>query len=1062
MPEYLAPAVYVEEVDTGSKPIEGVSTSTAGMIGMTERGPVNVPILVTAVSEYQRWFGQYLDPAVFNDGRCYLPNAVQGFFDNGGKRSYVTRVLDPSAAAPATRTLVAPDVGTPASTQLLTSAPPGATSIVVVDGTGFAQNDMIQIGIGTGAEFRTINAALSNASVLALRLPVSFEHPVPPPPGPPPPPNVELRDVADNNTAGETHATTLQTAGAIGDTTLTLVPVNFNPPLQPGDLLRIGAANADAEYIVFAGPVTGNTVTLRSGLQLPHAAPSQVHRQDVKVPATPIVTPIAASASPGDSVIAVANTAGLTSGKFLLVNHPTNADRNEYRDVGGLARLTLMHGAYADYPAGSRIEVVTLAGPSPAYDLTADAAAGAAVVTVSNRSTMNVGDVIQIGLGGDAEYAEIAALPATTAGNNPGAVVLRSALRIPHAAAGGTIFSYAAPSSVTLSTTLAVDAPVDGNSLIVSAAGSIAANDVIRVSPRGATTSYHVVNAVAALTATNIPLDLALTLPEAAGAPVVKRTPMIEVRALDAGAWGNRIRVGAEIQSLSVAVSPGHAPTRVPQPLLTTRVRQKVSNTSLRLNSAAGVESGTELVITDAGNVEHAVKVQAIDRQNDYLITLETTTPLAAAIAVSDVVRSREYRFVVELLRQPDPTNPLRNNTAIDREVFTGLSLDPRHSRYFERVIGSTWDMTNPAVTVDDAGRALRRSDRRSEGESAYIRVRDLAPSTGLRAGPVAEYETRPDGTQRLILLPLAHGDDALGSVTDPTYIGDDNIEPELRTGLFTLRNIEEISIIAAPGRTSAAMQEALINHCELARYRFAVLDGPPPPTDTMANVQMQRQQFDTKYAALYYPWLVIPQPPLNPTMPADYPVPPAGHMLGIYARTDIERGVHKAPANEVVRGVTGLQRVLNKEQQDILNPYPVNINVIRDFRSYNRGIRVYGGRVITSDSDWKYVNVRRLLIFIEASIDRGLQWVVFEPNAPALWARVRRSVSNFLTQIWRNGALEGTRVEEAYFVKCDRTTMTQTDIDQGRLICLVGVAPVKPAEFVIVRIGLWTAQAEQ
>ena len=147
-----------------------------------------------------------------------------------------------------------------------------------------------------------------------------------------------------------------------------------------------------------------------------------------------------------------------------------------------------------------------------------------------------------------------------------------------------------------------------------------------------------------------------------------------------------------------------------------------------------------------------------------------------------------------------------------------------------------------------------------------------------------------------------------------------------------------------------------------------------------------QRQQFDTKYAALYHPWLLIPDPyPVNLSQIADYPIPPSGHMVGIYARTDIERGVHKAPANEVVRGITGLQRILNKEQHDILNPYPVNINVIRDFRDNNRGIRVYGGRIITSDSDWKYVNVRRLLIFIEASIDRGLQWVVFEPNARAV-----------------------------------------------------------------------------
>jgi len=319
-----------------------------------------------------------------------------------------------------------------------------------------------------------------------------------------------------------------------------------------------------------------------------------------------------------------------------------------------------------------------------------------------------------------------------------------------------------------------------------------------------------------------------------------------------------------------------------------------------------------------------------------------------------------------------------------------------------------------------------------------------------------------PSGNTRPARHSLQGGDDAVPSINDDIYKGQDDPEPDSRTGLASLRNEEEIAIVAVPGRTSAAMQGALIDHCELMRYRFAVLDGPPPPDDSLNNVQSQRQQFDSKYAALYHPWLLVPDPyPANLAQVANYPVPPSGHVTGVYARTDIERGVHKSPANEVVRGIIGLKRSLNKGEQDILNPFPVNINVIRDFRLDNRGIRVFGGRVITSDPDWKYVNVRRLLIFIEHSLDRGLQWVVFEPNAEPLWARVRRSISNFLTVVWRNGALEGTTREEAYFVKCDRTTMTQTDIDNGRLIVVIGVAPVKPAEFVIIRIGLWTAHAE-
>ena len=185
--------------------------------------------------------------------------------------------------------------------------------------------------------------------------------------------------------------------------------------------------------------------------------------------------------------------------------------------------------------------------------------------------------------------------------------------------------------------------------------------------------------------------------------------------------------------------------------------------------------------------------------------------------------------------------------------------------------------------------------------------------------------------------------------------------------------------------------------------------------------------------------------------------------MIGIYARVDDQRGVHKAPANEVVLGITDLTRKLYKGEQDILNPTPVNINVIRDFRADGRGIRVWGSRCITSDTDYTYVSTRRLLSFIEQSIDLGLQPVVFEPNAPALWGRVTRSVVNFLTEVWRSGALEGTRPQDAFFVQCGvPQTMTQDDIDNGRLIVIIGVAPVKPAEFVIIRIGLTAAKFGQ
>jgi uncharacterized protein len=344
----------------------------------------------------------------------------------------------------------------------------------------------------------------------------------------------------------------------------------------------------------------------------------------------------------------------------------------------------------------------------------------------------------------------------------------------------------------------------------------------------------------------------------------------------------------------------------------------------------------------------------------------------------------------------------------------------------------------------------VRLVDRRTTGQEA------------VNLGPELLTDRLPSGLVRPARHPLAGGADSLATLADAVFIGTDDREPENRTGIAALKNIDDISIVACPGQTAVPVQQALINHCEELRYRFAVLDGPRPPADAIADVQALRQSYDSKYAAIYHPWLLIPDPlPDNFASIAQVPIPPAGHVMGVYARTDNERGVHKAPANEVVRGITGLRRYLNKAEHDILNPFPVNINVIRDFRPDNRAIRVWGARVVTSDPDYKYVNVRRLMIFLEKSIDRGLQWVVFEPNAEPLWARVRRSIGNFLVQVWRDGALEGTKPEEAFFVICDRTTMTQADIDNGRLICVVGVAPVKPAEFVIIRIGLKTAQAE-
>jgi phage tail sheath protein FI len=278
--------------------------------------------------------------------------------------------------------------------------------------------------------------------------------------------------------------------------------------------------------------------------------------------------------------------------------------------------------------------------------------------------------------------------------------------------------------------------------------------------------------------------------------------------------------------------------------------------------------------------------------------------------------------------------------------------------------------------------------------------------------------------------------------------------------GLAALAAVDEVAILVAPDQavvdspTSTVLAQTLIHHCESLRSRFAVLSVPARQNVTL--VPNILPPVDSTFGAVYHPWIQVFDPSRNQPIL----VPPSGHVAGIYAQTDNDRGVHKAPANVVVADALDLEFPVPKGFQDSLNP--VGVNCIRDFRHSGRGIRVWGARTMSSDPDWRYVNVRRLFIYVEQSIDYGTQWVVFEPNDDTLWAKVRRSLTNFLARVWKSGALMGLTEAEAFFVKCDRTTMTQDDIDNGRLICYIGIAPVKPAEFVIFRISQKTMDAAQ
>lgn len=317
---------------------------------------------------------------------------------------------------------------------------------------------------------------------------------------------------------------------------------------------------------------------------------------------------------------------------------------------------------------------------------------------------------------------------------------------------------------------------------------------------------------------------------------------------------------------------------------------------------------------------------------------------------------------------------------------------------------------------------------------------------------PVPPFAQMAGGDGAVVTVDFTGGSngDAL-AMKASDFMGEDRGAGK-RTGIQAFVDNDVASIMAVPGITDANVQLSLVSHCENLASRFAVLDVPKDAKKVQDLIN-HRNIFDTTYAALYHPWLTV----FDPLDKRNISIPPSGSMIGIYARSDNTRGVHKAPANEVVRSCVGLDVQFNKGEQDLLNPKGVNL--IRAFPGM--GIRVWGARTASSDGSWKYINVRRLFIFIEESIKANTNWAVFEPNDEVLWVRVQRTIEVFLTNLWRNGSLAGTSPAEAFFVNIGRSTMSQDDIDNGRLICVIGVAPVKPAEFVIFRITQKTGDAQ-
>ncbi len=341
-------------------------------------------------------------------------------------------------------------------------------------------------------------------------------------------------------------------------------------------------------------------------------------------------------------------------------------------------------------------------------------------------------------------------------------------------------------------------------------------------------------------------------------------------------------------------------------------------------------------------------------------------------------------------------------------------------------------------------------------GDASYVlaALRGSSLVSGEWKGGVASA-SRPANTQ---FVRLANGDDGApltladyrGSEEGPLARNGEQVH--FATGLLGLERVDEVTLLAAPDEHDfgSDLSDEIIGQCERLSDRFAILSVAAGQREVGTIVNDR----PTMFGAIYWPWIHVASPDGRDRIL----VPPVGHVAGVYARTDAEAGVHQAPANAPLVGALDLELEVTRGMQDTLNPR--GVNVIRDFRPVGRGILVWGARTMSADPEWKYVNVRRLLIYLEQSIDRGTRWAVFEENGQPLWTRVRQNIENFLMTVWREGGLTGTKPEEAFFVKCDRSTMTRADIDNGRLVCAIGVAPLKPAEFVIFRIGQKTLGA--
>ena len=938
MPEYLHPGVYIEETSYRGKPIQGVSTSTAGFVGAARKGLVGKAVFVPSYAHFRRQFGDPL--AVPADGLGgYLGHAVKAFFDNGGARCWVVRVLAGDALASSTSV----EQGT-----VLRLAP----GVTVRGPTATLRlNSLRGVGVGTVLRLFTRSEA---SSPFALSRTAT----------------VQAYDAARGSVS--VAAADAIPGGVVLEPANTVILLNG---MAPADVAAVGG-----------GPV----FSARNPGQDGDRVAVEIRPRD-----RPPVALVSASARRSDPLIALEPAAyPLSTGQTTLQFSAGALRRLRSGDqisVGGSTGLTVQAIANgdlsfavaggsvaADYSGGASLSLVQrgatalplpialgAAPPALAIDLSAAGPFGPLTVPHELAGLLRAGDTLQY-----------------TGGGHTTRVTL-SAVRVAQQIAAGAHLTLAG-SGLTSAEAGPAEARITRTSASNPALARLFVGDVSRFSAPARSTSaeFAAVGNGSANDATRVLL-------------VDPADQLVLVERGAAGGFETNVNLDdwRTLEQLQVAAD---------------------GQTSVRVASTAGFYSGAKVEL-DSGSAKFEAVVQSVDpaaRSISFTSGLALGAGNAIVLAADPAARAAYLRVCeLDLLVYED---------GVVKESFEGLSWNP-----------------DPATDAGLRHYATRLND--AESGSALVSVTVAAAAAhSFAAAPAAA-----DGQPRA----LSGGDNG-SALADNDLIGSDN-GPGRRSGIQALAERDDIAMAAVPGVTSETVQAALITHCERLKYRVAVLDAPLSAQDVSA-LQSHRNHYDSSYAAYYAPWVRA----LNSSNGRIESFPPSACAMGIYARSDNSVGVHKAPANEVVRNITDLVLPFTAAEQDVLNP--VGINLIRDLSP--RGLRLWGARTLTSDPEWTYLNVRRLFVYLEHSIDLGTQWVVFEPNSEALWARVTATINAFLFGVWKSGALMGTTPQEAYFITCDRTSMTQDDIDNGRLVCLIGIAPVKPAEFVIFRIGQFTA----